>query len=450
MAEPAKDRLRSTPVPNDDSRREFLRGSSLLLAGAVPAVLGASPTPAAVGATARSSSCLLPQRTLRVGLIGCGRRGVQLCTQLFKAAPHARLRAVADVFEDRLQQSLRGMKSRFSEQFAIQPQHRYVGLDAFQQLLSSDVDLVVLATAPGFRPQHMMAAVDAGKHVVAARAIATDVAGVEQFLSASRLAHQKQLAVSVALDQRHDPRIAATVAQLHAGAIGTISTISTHCTAPALPSRSSTPSNHNSNTHLEDQLRNWMHFDWTGGGGMLETFVDRMDLCNWILDGNPLEAECVGEIAPTQSLHQVDRPVAITYRYAGGVQVDACWKPAGIKPNHPVQQRSSTTPYPVAVYGSRGWCDVLAGKIYDQHHQLIWETRPALRETASNGNQGLVGSQAGTAGAPAGQLASPWTWLHGAPLPQDGEHAAFGTMAAILGRTAAISSQVQTWPSAPA
>src|SRR5436305_831571 len=131
------------------SRRQFLQSSAALAAAA----------PFAAGAHAAGGD------TLKVGLIGCGGRGTGAATQALNADDNVKLTAMGDVFADRLQKSLGNLRRECGDKVAVTPEHCFTGLDAYKQVIASGVDVVLLATPPGFRPQHLQAAVEAGKHV---------------------------------------------------------------------------------------------------------------------------------------------------------------------------------------------------------------------------------------------------------------------------------------------
>src|SRR3954462_10238843 len=152
---------------NQTSRREFLKTSAL--AGGVlaaPAIL-----PGNLFANTNSD-------TLKIGLIGCGGRGSGTADQALKADENVVLTAVADAFPEPLHTSLNSLQTTHRDKVKVSPDKQFVGLDAYQKLIDSGVDVVLLATPPGFRPVHLKAAIDAGKHVFCEKPMATDVSGV--------------------------------------------------------------------------------------------------------------------------------------------------------------------------------------------------------------------------------------------------------------------------------
>src|SRR5438105_1162491 len=137
-------------TPSAASRRDFLKTT------AIAGTLAAIPNAHAAGSD-----------VLRVGLIGCGDRGTGAATQALAADSNVQLVAMADAFEDRLQHSLETLQEteKVTAKLAVRPEHRFVGFNAYQELLGSGVDVVLLCTPPHFRPIHLHAAVEAGKHV---------------------------------------------------------------------------------------------------------------------------------------------------------------------------------------------------------------------------------------------------------------------------------------------
>src|SRR6266851_4323654 len=188
---------------------------------------------------------------LKAGLVGCGGRGTQAVVNLLTGNENVELVAVADVFEDNLESSLNRLRSdprylsrdagitverngkpiqmsaedlaaSIQPRIKVDPEHHFVGFDAFQKLVHSGVDIVMLATPPGYRPQHFEAAVNAGKHVFTEKPIATDPVGVRRFMAAAKKAEEKKLTVMSGAQRHADHEYVETVDKIHNGAIGDI------------------------------------------------------------------------------------------------------------------------------------------------------------------------------------------------------------------------------------
>jgi predicted dehydrogenase len=174
-------------ISSATSRRDFLRASSAVTASlvAAPFVL-----------TGRAAE-LSPGDTIKVGLVGCGGRGLGAGKQALSADSNVELVAVADAFENAVERGLETLKNdrEVGEKVKVDPAKRFVGLDAYQKLIDSGVDLVILASPPGFRPEHFKAAVAAGKHVFCEKPMATDAPGVRSILASVEESKRKNLSV---------------------------------------------------------------------------------------------------------------------------------------------------------------------------------------------------------------------------------------------------------------
>ncbi len=158
----------SSPSSSPLTRRHFVQTSS----GAVlaPAILTAAGT---LRAQQKADSA----ETLRIGLIGCGGRGTGAAAQALGAEYNGKLVAVADVDEKQIEGSLKSLGDKFPDRVDVQPDKKFTGLDAYQKLIDCGVDVVLLASPPGFRPAHLTAAVEAGKHIFCEKPMAVDSVG---------------------------------------------------------------------------------------------------------------------------------------------------------------------------------------------------------------------------------------------------------------------------------
>ena len=181
----------------EPSRRDFVRSSTIAATGVIAQTVHHSPLVHAAGSD-----------MLKVGLIGCGGRGTGAASQALKADSNVKLTAMGDVFGDRLQQSLKSL-SRMEEltsKIDVPVERQFVGFDAYQRVLESGVDVVLLATPPHFRPIHLQAAVAAGKHVFAEKPCAVDAPGVHSVLRSCEQAKTKNLSIVSGLCLRyHEP-----------------------------------------------------------------------------------------------------------------------------------------------------------------------------------------------------------------------------------------------------
>lgn len=274
----------NTPIHSLTTRREFLKTSALVGGAlAAPAVLPGN-------LLARENN-----DTLRVGLIGCGGRGSGAAGNALGADKNVVLTALGDAFAEPLQSCLQGLRQSQGDKVKVTPEKCFVGLDAYQKVIDSGVDVVLLATPPGFRPVHLKAAIDAGKHVFCEKPMATDAPGLRSVLESVKAAKGKNLALVAGYCWRYDAPRREFYRRIHDGAIGEIRAVyATYYTGPVkpMPAASRRPANLGD---LEWQLRHWYNFVWLSGDGYVEQCCHSVDKVAWALqDQPPLKAVAVG------------------------------------------------------------------------------------------------------------------------------------------------------------
>ena len=202
----------NTPV-DKSTRRQFMQTSATLAAAGT----------LAFPITAHAAGSDL----LKVALIGCGGRGTGAARQALLADQNVKLTVMADAFDDRLQSSLKtlSLHEQVGNKVDVPPEQQFVGFDAYKQVLATDVDVVLLTTPPQFRPIHLKAASEAGKHVFAEKPVAVDAPGVRSVLASCEEAKRKQLSVVSGLCLRYDGGFRETVKRIHDGAIGDVHTL---------------------------------------------------------------------------------------------------------------------------------------------------------------------------------------------------------------------------------
>src|SRR5262245_7652383 len=265
------------------NRREFLKSSSLAAVGAgVLGSLGSLP-----GAFAASDD------TIKVGLIGCGGRGTGAASQALSTKGNVRLVAMGDAFPWQLENSYNGLKQALADKpdrLAVTDDRKFVGLDAYQKVINAGVDLVILATPPGFRPVQFEAAVKAGKHVFMEKPVAVDAPGVRQVLAAAEEAKKKNLGVGVGLQRHHQAMYLETVKRLQDGAVGDIHTARAYWNSGGVWTRD----RKEGMTEMEYQVWNWYYFTWLSGDHICEQHIHNLDVINWVKGAYPVSAQGQG------------------------------------------------------------------------------------------------------------------------------------------------------------
>ncbi|MDQ6630239.1 MAG: Gfo/Idh/MocA family oxidoreductase [Verrucomicrobiota bacterium] len=267
------------------SRREFLGTSSAIIGGALA-------TPAILSGNLFAAE---NHETLRVGLVGCGGRGTGAASEALSADKNVVLTAIGDAFGEKLQPALRELQKAHPDRVKVTPETSFTGLDAYQKVIDSGVDVVLLCSPPGFRPVHFKAVVDAGKHVFCEKPMATDAAGIRSVMATVKLAKEKNLSILAGYCWRYDYPRREFYKNIHAGAIGDIRAIyANYYTGPVkpMPPASERPKEMGD---LEWQVRNWYNFSWLSGDGLVEQACHSVDKIAWAMkDVPPLKAVAVG------------------------------------------------------------------------------------------------------------------------------------------------------------
>jgi len=298
------------------SRRDFVKASTLAAAAvSVPATSWAGNLFHARGSD-----------TIRMGMIGCGGRGTGAAGNSLNASPNIRIVAMGDVFKERLDSSLANLKSDeytipHADRIDVKDEHKFVGFDAYKQVLASDVDAVILATPPHFRPIHFAAAIDAGKHVFFEKPVAVDAAGIRAVIAAGEKAAQKNLACVTGTQRRHENCYLEAMTRLRGGAIGKVLSARCYWNQGSLwmhPREAAW-------TDMEWQLKNWLYFTWLSGDHIVEQHVHNLDVCNWAIDAHPLKAWAMGgrEVRKGPEYGHVFDHFAVEYEYPGGVTMNS-------------------------------------------------------------------------------------------------------------------------------
>lgn len=298
--------------PAELSRRAFIRQSTG--AAMAPAVITAATT---LRAQQKADS---KNDTLRLGLIGCGGRGTGAAANALGADYNMNLVAVADAFESQADNTIASLSKKFEGRIKVEPDKKFTGMDAYQKLLQSGVDVVVLATPPGFRPQHLAAAVEAGKHIFCEKPMAVDAAGYRVAMEAVRKAKEKKLNLVAGFCWRYSTSRMEAFKRLHDGQAGAITSIfSTYYTGPVKPMQpaSGRPAGMGD---VEWQMRNWYNFSWLCGDSIVEQAVHSIDKIVWAMGDKP-PVSCIatgGRQIPSEGGNIFDHFHA-AYEWDGGV-----------------------------------------------------------------------------------------------------------------------------------
>jgi predicted dehydrogenase len=356
---------------------------------------------------------------IRVGVIGCGGRGTGAIKDTLTSAEDVELVALADLFPDRLAACRTNLARMATEtptlgsKIKVDDAHCFTGFDGYQRVLASDIDLVILATPPGFRPGHLAAAVAAGKHVFMEKPVAVDPTGVRSVMASADLATQKGLAIVAGTQRRHDAGYRAVIERIHAGAMGHVVSGQVYWNQGGLWMNERKPEW----SDTEWQLRNWLYFTWLSGDHICEQHIHNLDVANWVIQAHPVKAVGVGgRQSRTEAAYgHIYDHFAVDFEYPNGVRV-------------------------------MSMCRQIDG-------------------TASNVSEHFIGSAGNSDGHTFIEGNAPWRVDPQAPKPNpyvqehtdliasiragrplnEGRQVAESTLTAIMGREAAYTGQVITW-----
>lgn len=287
---------------SETPRRDFLKAASII---AAPAIIRAQTVTNAI----------------KVGLVGAGGRGTGAASQALKADDYAELTAVGDVSMEQIDASL-GRIARINKgKVKVENSKKYLGFDAYQRVIDSDVDVVLLATPPGFRPTHLRYAIEKNKHVFAEKPMAVDPAGIRSVIESVRMAREKNRCIVDGFMWRYANHIQQTMEQVHKGIIGDVlSYYATYYTSPVkpMPPASTRPAEM---SDVEWHTKNWYNFMWLSGDGYVEQAVHSVDKVAWSMnDVAPVSCVAHGGRQIPQDGGNIFDHIEVNYLYPNGVR----------------------------------------------------------------------------------------------------------------------------------
>lgn len=265
-------------IKNNTQRRDFIKTSALLTGGAM---LSPFTLPGAYAAG---------DDVIKIAVIGCGGRGTGAVFQAFETGQNIQLVAMADAFKDRLDQSYERIFKNYGKDKVVVPEEmKFTGFDGYKQAMKA-ADVVIIATPPGFRPDHFEEAVRQEKQIFMEKPVATDAVGIRRVLAAAEIAKAKKLNVVVGLQRHYQDNYIQTIDRIHDGAIGDIIGGQVFWNDGGVWVRERQPGQ----TEMEYQMRNWYYFNWLCGDHITEQHVHNIDVANWVKNGYPVKAEGTG------------------------------------------------------------------------------------------------------------------------------------------------------------
>ena len=397
-------------MTDSKTRRDFMKA-----AGAVAVAASVVPTVHAAGTD-----------IIKVGLIGCGGRGRGAAQDCLKADKSVQITAVADVFMDRAQGFAKGLKEGgFKDRVDI-GDRVFGGLDAYQKLIASGVDLVILATPPGFRPTHLEAAITAGKHVFTEKPVAVDAPGIRKVLALVEVAKSKNIAVVAGTQRRHQKSYLEVYKRIQNGDIGDI--VGGRC---AWNNSGIWFNKREANvTDVVYQLKNWYHFVWLCGDHIVEQHVHNLDVINWFIGQHPVRATGMGgrigghaarPNGESKEVGNIFDHFAVEYEYGNKVEIASYCR------HYPGPGDVSEM-----VVGTKGTIRTASGGFFTINGKEIYSAEQDNKDTSPYVLEHVDMINSIKAGKPLNELQS----------------VAESTMTAIMGRMSTYTGESLTWDKA--
>ncbi|MCL5097412.1 MAG: Gfo/Idh/MocA family oxidoreductase [Candidatus Omnitrophica bacterium] len=412
--------MNMTGSKSEVTRRQFVKRSSIAVAGALVA-------PHVITTHAA------PDDPIRIGLIGCGGRGMGAVGNALGAGPNVKLVALADLFPEKLQKAREQFEKEGAEGNAgwapgtvskeakptsikLADDHCFSGFDAYKKLLEiPEINYVIMATPPHFRPIHLRATIEAGKNAFIEKPVAVDPTGVRSIMESGELAKKKNLGIVAGTQRRHQQNYQEAIKRIQDGAVGKIIAARAYW---------------NQGTHqqyekrqpqwsdMEWQLRNWIYFTWLSGDIIVEQHLHNIDVINWIMGTHPIKAYGMGgrTVRTSPEFGYIYDQFCVEFQYPNEVrltsmcrQIDNCSNQIG----EAVAGSEGNSNCQTIITGSNPWR--FSGRFRNPYEQEHADLIASIR---------------------AGQ-----------PL-NEAQRAAESTLTAIMGRESAYSGQIIDWDSA--
>ena len=263
-------------------------------------------------------------KALRAGVIGCGGRGSGAAINFLNSANGVTIVALGDVFEERVTSLADKLKSE--KNIDIAADKRFVGLDAYKQVIDSDVDVIIECSPPYFRPIHFEYAVKQNKHCFLEKPMFVDAVGYRKVMAASKQAQAKKLCIVTGTQRHHQRNYVESFQQIMDGAIGEITGGVVYWNQSMLWYRDRQPQWND----FEYMVNDWVNWKWLSGDHIIEQHVHNIDVFTWFSGLKPVSAVGFGSRQRRVTGDQYDN-FSIDFTMENGVhlhsmcrQIDGC------------------------------------------------------------------------------------------------------------------------------
>ena len=296
---------KSNEATSEFSRRNFIKASAAV---SMAAILPGTERLFAAGSD-----------KLRVGIIGCGGRGTGAAIDCLNAADGVEIVAIGDLFKDRVDSSLVKLREKHCDRVKVTSDTCFVGFSAYKKVIACDVNLIIMAPPPHFRPMHLKAAIEANKHVFMEKPVGVDPVGIRSVIATSELAEKKGLAVVAGTQRRHQAHYLEIMKRIHKGDIGQIVAGQCYWNMGALWVKP----RQDDWSDMEWQCRNWLYFTWLSGDHIVEQHVHNLDIINWAIGSHPVQVMGMGgrQVRTGPEYGNIFDHFAVEYEYPDNVRV---------------------------------------------------------------------------------------------------------------------------------
>jgi myo-inositol 2-dehydrogenase / D-chiro-inositol 1-dehydrogenase len=399
---------KAQPAAAGHSRRDFLAQSAAV-------AVGAAATSFAIPRMVHAAE----NNQLKVGLIGCGGRGSGAAMNALNADSNSKLHALGDAFPDQIEVAMGHFKkSEHAARVDVPKERQFSGIDGYRGVIES-CDVVLLATPPYFRPMHLEAALNAGKHVFCEKPVAVDAPGVRKVMELAKVAQEKKLNLVSGLCYRYDEPKVELMKRVHDGQIGEIVNLQVMYNTGPLWTRPRRPEW----SDAEWQVRNWLYFYWLSGDHIVEQHIHSLDKAMWAMkDVPPAKATASGgrinRVEPEYG--NIYDHFNTVFEWENGVK---CFASCRQWSNKPEQVATDISDW---IYGTDGKTNVM-----DTQHRILgknpWRKKPAPLSMYDAEHMAMFKA------------------IRSGEVINNGDYMCKSTMLGILGRQAAYTGRTITW-----
>ncbi|HLN56718.1 MAG TPA: Gfo/Idh/MocA family oxidoreductase [Bacteroidales bacterium] len=357
---------------------------------------------------------------LKAGVIGCGGRGTGAANNFLSAGPNLQIVALGDTFQDRIDACRASIMKNHNQDVPLEK--CFVGFDAYQKVIDAGVDIIILATPPMFRPEHLAAAVAAKKHVFAEKPVCVDPVGARSVMATAQKAKGMGLTIVTGTQRRHQRDYVATWQQVQQGLIGDITGGNVYWNGGKLWHRDNNPDW----TEMEWMIRDWVNWTWLSGDHIVEQHVHNLDVMHWFTGTHPVKAVGMGSRLRRVTGNQYDN-FSIDFTFENGMHFHSMCRQINGCANS-VSER---------IQGTKGSTNCV-NTVLDLANTEVWKYEYPLDKDGKPTNRPAV---------------DPYVQEHidmvqsireNKPF-NELENTAISTMVAIMGRVSAYTGKETTW-----